>query len=880
MLKKLFLYGNTIIKMKPSQIYARIRKTLGMKNTLGVHSAEWHGQISFFQPAEELDFDPVFLSRFDAEEFRKGKVTFLHESEKVDWDGDWKVSGRASLWNFNLHYFEYLMTFVHAYKMKHENKYLTAIESCIDGWINNNPAIRKGDGWEPYTISLRLVYWFSCYFYLGNDLNTKFKEHMIASMHEQYVYLANHLEKDLLANHYFENLKALILCAIAFQDERMLQKTLTEFKEQCKEQIMPDGMHFELSPMYHKIVLEALLRTAVALRSVGKKDAEIEHYIQPMIDVAFSLEEGLERIPLFNDGGNNVAKSLDSLLCATQNHFGLKAVFKHKLQASGFYIFKWGHWKMIVDAGQPGPSYNAGHSQCDAMSFELFFDGKPMIVNCGTYAYQCKDRLFFRNTEAHNTVMIEGVQQSQIWGLFRLGRESKTRVLFLDGKSIIMEMTDQKNQKIQRKITTMIDGISIEDNTKGKDILSYVHYIKDMNNIEIKKGSIEIFKDPYASEYGKKIAINSLEIASYETIKYRIRAGHKQIAQRLVVKAGRMIYHGYKPLAFLNGKIYLYKDGQIWAERNGSIKPVLGFENLTWKDRNRLFIRVFRSEPKQAIPIDDNRLLLCSHRKMILADISTKDVLVIGTSRTGFSDPLNICKAEKKWIALWGDYGPNNDHESVYIYGLTKDLEVKKIYEFKPGQVRHIHNIIKKYSGGYYIFTGDQEETAGIYIADEEFQNVVPMKIGNQKYRTVVGFDTPKGLLYATDAINEDNYIYLLKNNDEPSIVCDMNGSCIYGTNIKNQYFFSTTVEPDENKHGMISWISRKRGAGIKSNDVMVMMVDDRLHYKVIARYKKDIWPMKLMQYGTIQFPHGEGDELWMYPIAIKKWDGCAIKKQ
>ena len=55
------------------------------------------------------------------------------------------------------------------------------------------------------------------------------------------------------------------------------------------------------------------------------------------------------------------------------------------MKDSGFYIFKNGPWKLVVDAGQPGPAYIPGHAHCDAMSYELFKDGKPVLMNCGTY---------------------------------------------------------------------------------------------------------------------------------------------------------------------------------------------------------------------------------------------------------------------------------------------------------------------------------------------------------------------------------------------------------------------------------------------------------------------------------------------------------------
>ena len=57
--------------MKPGQIYARVKRSLGLKCTLGIQPEKRKDMIFEFQTAKELDFDPVFLSRFDADEFLK-----------------------------------------------------------------------------------------------------------------------------------------------------------------------------------------------------------------------------------------------------------------------------------------------------------------------------------------------------------------------------------------------------------------------------------------------------------------------------------------------------------------------------------------------------------------------------------------------------------------------------------------------------------------------------------------------------------------------------------------------------------------------------------------------------------------------------------------
>ncbi|MCM1048311.1 MAG: hypothetical protein NC433_07795 [Clostridiales bacterium] len=334
---------------------------------------------------------------------------------------------------------------------------------------------------------------------------------------------------------------------------------------------------------------------------------------------------------------------------------------------------------------------------------------------------------------------------------------------------------------------------------------------------------------------------------------------------------------GYMPLAFLHDDYYFYKNGAIYIKKSGYFEKIVDLYPASWKDINRATVRLFRREPKCAAVIDTSYILISSQKKLFLIDINAKKVCFTMNVREQFSEPLNMCAASDKWIALWGDYGSNSAHREVYIYGLTKEMVVEKVYKFEAGTIRHIHNIVPKKNGGYYVFTGDWGDYSGIYESDSDFKTVIPKWVGQQKYRAVVGFDTDKGLLFATDAVNEKNYIYLLRE-EEPTSVCSINGSCIYGTSFHNGFLFSTTVEPDESNRGILSWISQKRGTGILSDEVHLIYVDSNLNCKVLAKYKKDIFPMKLFQYGKIMFPAViQEDNLLIYPVAVKKYDGTAL---
>jgi len=101
---------------------------------------------------------------------------------------------------------------------------------------------------------------------LEEKLNgTKLEEKLWASVYRQYRYLLLTQEKALLANHYFENLKAIVISALLFEETDIYHKYFDLFLKEIEEEILPDGLHFERSLMYHKIILEDILRVYKAV---------------------------------------------------------------------------------------------------------------------------------------------------------------------------------------------------------------------------------------------------------------------------------------------------------------------------------------------------------------------------------------------------------------------------------------------------------------------------------------------------------------------------------------------------------------------------------------------------------------------------------------
>jgi uncharacterized heparinase superfamily protein len=81
---------------------------------------------------------------------------------------------------------------------------------------------------------------------------------------------------------------------------------------------------------------------------------------------------------------------------------------------------------IIFDAAPLGPDYQPGHGHADTLSFELSSRGHRIFVNSGTSTYEQNSlRNYERGTAAHNTIRIDGLDQSEVWANFRVARRAR-----------------------------------------------------------------------------------------------------------------------------------------------------------------------------------------------------------------------------------------------------------------------------------------------------------------------------------------------------------------------------------------------------------------------------------------------------------------------
>jgi uncharacterized heparinase superfamily protein len=341
----------------------------------------------------------------------------------------WNADGYDKLWLYNLHYFDDLNAIGAPERTKWHR-------SLIARWIAEN-APGTGNGWEPYPTSLRIVNWIK-WGLAGNDLEPEW----LHSLAIQARWLARRIEWHLLGNHLFANAKALIFAGVFFEGteaQRWLDAGLSILRQQIPEQILPDGGHFELSPMYQAIILEDLLdllNLAAAYPEL-MREAEIEawrHVIQRMRRWLAVMCHPDGEIAFFNDAAFGIA-STPADIEAYASRLGLPLaplesgrVFH--LADSGYVRLSSDDCAMLIDVGSVGPSYLPGHAHADTLSFELSIGRERVIVNSGTSQYgRGAARQAERGTAAHSTVEVNGENSSEVWGGFRVGRRARVHDL-------------------------------------------------------------------------------------------------------------------------------------------------------------------------------------------------------------------------------------------------------------------------------------------------------------------------------------------------------------------------------------------------------------------------------------------------------------------
>jgi uncharacterized heparinase superfamily protein len=416
---KLLLYIRTVRHLRPAQLVGRVWMHLPRRRPVIRPAPAVRRRGGRWLPWSWRDPSLLGLER----------ARFLGVERAISSPSDWDDPTAPKLWRYNLHYHDDLVARGAPERFARHATFLAR-------WLAENPP-GEGTAWEPYPVSIRIVNWVKWFLRVADAERAPIAPQLRDSLSTQSRYLRTRIEFHLLGNHVWANAKALIFAGAYFhgaEAHQWLREGLRLFEHESQEQILADGGHFERSPAYHAILLEDVLDL---INLTGAIPEPFEASFRARLTlVAHAMLHWLRvmthpdgQVAFFNDAAFGMAARYKELaeyarqLGVALDSASLAPV--EELPSSGYVRLASGRAVLLCDVAELGPAYQPGHAHADTLSFELSLSGQRVLVNSGTSLYEAgPERLRQRSTAAHNTVLVDDTDSSEVWAAFRVARRA------------------------------------------------------------------------------------------------------------------------------------------------------------------------------------------------------------------------------------------------------------------------------------------------------------------------------------------------------------------------------------------------------------------------------------------------------------------------
>jgi hypothetical protein len=384
------------------------------------------------------------------------------------------------LWEPNRHH--HLVTLAQACALGGEARYRDVIRRHLQSWFASCPYRMGPNWSSALEAAIRLINWSAAWQLLGgassplfeDAAGVRFKRQWLDSVYQHASFVRRNLSLYSSANnHLLGEAAGLYIAAITWPCWPHADAWAAEAKSILEREALlqnaPDGVNREQATHYQQFVLDLLLLPLLAGRANGQRFSGVfESRIETMLEYLASIMDAGGNVPLFGDADDGLVVGLSRSrahcpfrsLLATGAILFRRGDFKAKAQGlddktrwllgpgadaafenlqtaqawlpvrrvfpeGGYYILgcdfeTQDEIRLTADAGALGYQSIAAHGHADALAFTLSVGGREFLVDPGTYAYHTQGawRSYFRGTAAHNTVRVDGRDQSQPGGNF------------------------------------------------------------------------------------------------------------------------------------------------------------------------------------------------------------------------------------------------------------------------------------------------------------------------------------------------------------------------------------------------------------------------------------------------------------------------------
>ncbi|MBI2875300.1 MAG: alginate lyase family protein [Candidatus Tectomicrobia bacterium] len=493
-------------------------------------------------------------------------------------------------WQIAQHKFYFALDLIHAYRHDRDEAYLKKWVTLLDSWLNE-----MGSGYitlsDAQVEARRIEHWVYSFALLKDTpcrelLPPQFLRRFLERISTETRYISQNLKP--VRNHRTFQLFAVFLVGVLFPELRLHPDFLQLGKEKLTENLLtdflPDGVHVELSTHYHQLVLETALAFVELAQWNGiTLDEALLPRLLKALEFSMFMQWPSGEIPLINDSDNGDHLELlrrgsrlfqdDHLLwAATLGRAGRppEALAKH-FERSGYLVFGdgWGHdpetyaqrQHLFYDCARLG---EGSHSHYDLFSFCYYAQGEPIVIDPGRYTYSSDPdpqgidwRRQFKRTASHNTVTIDGKDQTRYLSRTRHGPEVEIleRDLFLGQRSDWVSAKARSSEYtplhqrlfvyMQRQYLFILDSIQIED---GEEHECALHF--HLSERQADRVSLEIL--------GMEVLVRSpaVHLRSYRAPGMEVRMDPGWVSKKYGVKTAApvvtMVQTGSQPLFFVS----------------------------------------------------------------------------------------------------------------------------------------------------------------------------------------------------------------------------------------------------------------------------------------------------------------------------------------
>ncbi len=355
---------------------------------------------------------------------------------------------------------QWLMPAGQAYLLTGDERYADAVKDVLSHWILHNPVARSVNWSCTMEAALRiftLTWFFHVFKHSKAWQDQSFREQLLICIYLHGDFTERYIEQaEINGNHFTADAAAMVIAGLFFNQgeapSRWHKQGWELLNKEIKLQVFPDGVDYEASVPYHRLVLELFFFPALHRKLIGLSiDLDYHTYLVNMTEFAIAYSRADGTVPLWGDAddartlpfGTQVVNDHRYLAAMvgvgldeqklTQWHRG--AIGEHvwlygpdvadKIQAQvqpelipestafadgGFFVMQNEQDHIFIDCGPVGLADRGGHGHNDCLSFTAVLAGEELITDSGAYLYTAsyEDRNLFRSTAYHNTPQVDG----------------------------------------------------------------------------------------------------------------------------------------------------------------------------------------------------------------------------------------------------------------------------------------------------------------------------------------------------------------------------------------------------------------------------------------------------------------------------------------